>query len=191
MLLMFMIVPPAVGLHSFADQRAETERPLEVHADDLVEQVLADVAQARVQRGHPGVVDQHVDPAELRVDRVDEPVAVVPSTDMRRHRQGTPTGLALDRASQLRARVELAARDHDVRAAPRQCQHHLATEAAAAAGDQRHLAGEVELHRAPPTHRLLRAHSLLSASTPPTMMAAITPTRVTAVITKAMAATSG
>ena len=136
------------------------------------------VAQPRVQRGHPGVVDEHVDPAERR---------------RRRRRRGgrtsshRPTCAATGSArrpvslsttcGQLLARVELAAGDHDVGAgrAPvpstiSRPRPRLPPVTNATLPVKSNCIGA-------PTHRLLRAHSLLSASTPPIMMAAITPTQ--------------
>jgi len=55
MLLMFDDGAAAVLLHPLADERTEAERSLEVDADHLVEQLLTDRAQRRVQRCHPDV----------------------------------------------------------------------------------------------------------------------------------------
>ena len=58
------------GDHARADERAEAERTLEVDGDDLVEQLLAGLDEARVHGRHAGVVDEDVDVPELVVGGV-------------------------------------------------------------------------------------------------------------------------
>ena len=91
----------------------------------------------------PGVVDEHVDAAEALDDRVDQPIAVVPATDVRGDRERLTAG-RLDLAGERVAGVLLAAADDDGRAALGEREAHLAPEAAAAAGDDGDLAGQVE-----------------------------------------------
>jgi hypothetical protein len=80
-----MIEPPSLSAIR-SPTSAQPERALKVDADDLIEELLARLGGRRGARGHPRVVDQHVDPPELPVRGVDEPVDVGPATNVRRHR---------------------------------------------------------------------------------------------------------
>jgi hypothetical protein len=146
MLLMFDDGAAAVLLHPLADERTEAERSLEVDADHLVEQLLTDRAQRRVQRCHPGVVDQHVDVTERSVRDLDEVVDIRPPSDVDGHRERPTAGLGLDDRRQLLAGIELAAGDHDIGARLGQPEHHLPAQATATAGDERDLAGQIDVH---------------------------------------------
>ncbi len=110
-----------------------------------------DVEQRRRHRRDAGVVDEHVDTTELGDGRVDERRALVPVADVAAHGQGPPAARA-DVGRDRLARVELAARDHDVGARVRETESHGAAETLATAGDDDDLAGCVEAgsaHRPP------------------------------------------
>ena len=62
----------------------QPERAFQVDADHLVEQLLGDVGQLAYMRRDAGVVDQHVDPAEIAIDVLDEPLELVPAPDVAR-----------------------------------------------------------------------------------------------------------
>ena len=130
--------------HPRAHHRGETERALQVHVEDLVPQVLGDVLDAVVERGHPRVVDQHVDPPELGVRALGEGLDLAPVADVAGHREGAAAGRLADLLGGRLAGGELAAGDDHVGARLREGQDHGAPEAAAAAGDQRDLAAQVE-----------------------------------------------
>jgi hypothetical protein len=70
----------------------QPERPFEVDADRLVEEFLGDRVQVLVERGHTGVVDQHVEPPEVLQGACDELVAVVPVGDVARYPDGFRAG---------------------------------------------------------------------------------------------------
>jgi hypothetical protein len=70
------------------------------------------------------------------------------------HGQGAPAH-GLDLGRHLLAGVDLAAGDHEVRTGGGEGQHHLAAEPAAAARDQRHLAGQRPGSPVPVCHVLL------------------------------------
>src|SRR5437899_2479739 len=53
-----------------------------VDAEHLVVQLLCDVGELAVARGDPGVVDEHVDPAEVAVDALDQRLELVPVPDV-------------------------------------------------------------------------------------------------------------
>jgi hypothetical protein len=102
-------------------------------------------------RGDAGVVDEHVDVAELAVDSVDETVQLVPVADVAGIGEGAAAQGADLRGHRL-AGIELAARDGDVRPHGREALGHLVAEPAAPARDQYDLAGHVEIlfHRLHP-----------------------------------------
>ncbi len=131
--------------HALPDHRREPERSLQVHSDHLVEQRLADLGQAGVERRHAGVVDQHVDLAEPFVDGVDEPIDLIPVTGM----AGVGEPLAahrLDLRHHLAAGVDFPAGDDDVGAGG-EGKRHFTAQSAAAAGDQSSASGEIEMRR--------------------------------------------
>ena len=78
-----------------------------------------------------------------------EGVEIGPLPDVAGDRQRRPTRLLAHLLGERRAGVELAAGDGDVGAAAGEGQHHLPSEAPAAAGDEGDLAGQVDLHRCP------------------------------------------
>src|SRR6185369_9458430 len=142
--------------------RGEAERALQVHVEDLVPEVLGDVLDAVVERRHARVVDEHVDAAELAVGAVGEGLDLAPVPHVAGHRQRAPPG---GRAHLVRGGLaggELAAGDDDVGARLREGQYHGAAEAAAAAGDEGDLAGEV---KEPVQHSSRSASSTKSPTT--------------------------
>ena len=81
---------------------ARRNGPLRLTRDDLVEQVLADLDERRVQRRHAGVVDEHVDAAELVVHGVGRARRGRPSARRgRRRASARATGLGADLARRL------------------------------------------------------------------------------------------
>ena len=62
-----MIEPPPSATIRGPTRAREPERPLQVEPDHLVPHGFGHLAQVAVEQGHPGVVDQDVDPAEVLV----------------------------------------------------------------------------------------------------------------------------
>src|SRR5205823_392885 len=83
-------------------------------------------------------------------DGVCESVALRPLADMAGEAERLPPRLARDLLGERDARVRLAAGDHDGGTVTREGARDLATEPAAAAGEDRDLAGQVELRHARP-----------------------------------------
>ena len=137
--------PAAAGGHALAHQGAQPERALQVDPDDLVEQLLGDRGQARVERGHAGVVDQDVDRAEGVVRGLDQPVQLGPAPDVAGVRERPPPGGLDDLGGQLLAGLDPPAGDHDVGAGRGERADHLPAEPARPAGDQRDLPGQVDV----------------------------------------------
>ena len=73
-----------------------------------------------VEERHARVVHEYVDVTHLGVGALGELLDLAPLADVRGDRQRAPTGLALDVLGGRLARVELAARDHHVRARARE-----------------------------------------------------------------------
>jgi hypothetical protein len=130
--------------HARADERGQAERPLQVHGEHLVVEFLRDVGDPVVDGRHARIVDEHVDLFERPVGGVRESIEVRPAADVTGVRERVATGLGLDLARELLAALEPPARDHDVGTGAREGEHHLPSHPAAAAGDERHLAGEIE-----------------------------------------------
>ena len=128
----------AGGHHALADQRRQPERALEVQVHDRVEQLLGHRRQRVVERRHARVVDQHVDLAEPVVGGVDQSVELIPPPDVHLVREGGPAGRRRDLLGRDDARFEVAAGDDDVGAASGCAEGHLASQPAAASGDEHH-----------------------------------------------------
>src|SRR5207248_4684448 len=98
---------------------------------------LADLGKLPVHGRQPGVVDEHVDAAEVAVDVLDEPLETVPVPDVadagRRLRALRAQGL-----DDLVAGVGLAADDHHLRAGAGKAARHREAEAPGAARDYGH-----------------------------------------------------
>jgi hypothetical protein len=124
-------------------QRGQAQRALEVDVHRLVEQFGRHVLQRRRHRGDPGVVDEHVDAAELGDGGVDERAALLPVADVAGHREGPPPEGPNLGGDHL-AGVELAAGHHDVGASLGEAEGHRPAEALGGAGHHDHLAGRAE-----------------------------------------------
>src|SRR4029079_3635077 len=103
--------------HPRPDERGQSERPLEIDAQNLVPQLFGDARRVRVERRDAGVVDEDVDTPELSVDPLDERVDVAPAAHVKGLAHAAPPEVD-DLARDPVARVLLAARDHDVGARP-------------------------------------------------------------------------
>ena len=131
--------------HPRADEHGQAERALEVDGENLVVQLLGHAHEVRIERGHPGVVDEHVDLAEAVVGGVDEAVELVPVADVAGDGQGLTARGRLHLLGHRLAVVELATGDDDVGARLGQAEHDGVSETAAATGDDGDLVGDVEI----------------------------------------------
>ena len=114
-------------------------------------------------RRDAGVVDQHVDAAELGDGGLDEVAALLPVADVARHREGAPTeGPHL--VGHPLALVELAAGDHDVGARLGEAERHRPTEALAAAGDHDDLVVDPERRDGHATPAAVRSSAHLASA---------------------------
>ena len=138
-----MIDPPPGLHHPLADQRGEPERPLEVDGDHLVEELLGDVAEALVDRRDAGVVDEHVDAAEVAIDVLDQPVELLPVPDVAGV-GARAAAVGAQRGGDLVAGVGLAADDDDLGAGLREAARDREPEPAGSAGDDGDAVGKVE-----------------------------------------------
>ena len=130
--------------HALADERAQPERALEVDGDHLVEQLLGHLAQRAVERRDAGVVDEHVDAAELAVRRLDEPLELVPAADVARVRE-RPAAVRHAALRRLAGRRPPCGWTRRRRRRPTAKARAIARPSPrVAAGDERHAAGEVE-----------------------------------------------
>ena len=135
---------PAAGIdHALAHFRAKPERTFQIDVQHLVVQRLRDIRRTAVERRHAGVVDQHVDLAEMSVNRVDQPVYLIPVADVAAMGESAPAE-RLDLLRHGLARIGLAAGDRDIGAGRRETQRHFPSHTAAAAGDQDDLAGHID-----------------------------------------------
>ena len=128
--------------HALAHLAGQTERPLEVEVHHRIEQLFGHLV-ARHPRAHAGVVHKNIHTSEGGIGLLYQPVALGPLADVRRYGQR----LAAQRPhflGHLLAVFQLAAGDDDVGAARREGLDHLVAQPARTAGDQRHLAGEIE-----------------------------------------------
>ena len=92
----------------------------------------------------PALLISVVDLAEPFVGRLDQSVELIPAAHVHLVRHRGAAGLGLDLLGGGHAVLQLAAGDHHVGAAARGGERHLAAQPAAAAGDQDHLAGQIE-----------------------------------------------
>ena len=129
------IEPPSPAIIRSPTSAVSRNGPFRLTREHLVPELLGDALRIGVRRRDPGVVDEHVDAAELVVGRVDERVDLVPVADVAAVRERAPTE-APDLRRGLVARVLLPARDDDVRAGLRERAQDRATEAPRATGDQ-------------------------------------------------------
>ena len=114
-----MIEPPPASTIRSPTSAASRNGPFRLTRDDLVEQLLGDVGEAPVDRRDAGVVDEHVDAAEVAIDVVDQPVELLPVPDVARV-GGRPAALGAQRGGDLVAGVGLAADDDDLGAGLRE-----------------------------------------------------------------------
>ena len=139
-----MIEPPspaAIRSPTSADSR---NGPLRLTPTTLSKSSSVHVGERRVQRGDAGVVDEDVDAPELLVGGVDEPLEVVPASDVARARRARGRRRPRSSAATSRAGVRLAAGDDEVGAGRRERARDRQAEPARAAGDERDAAGQVE-----------------------------------------------
>ena len=92
-----------------------------------------------------GVIDQNIHPAETRDRLADQLLAVLVGCDIHRNGERLRADLS-DQLGGLRERLRAARADHHLRALPRQPDRRRPSDALAAAGDDRDLALESELH---------------------------------------------
>ena len=123
--------------------RAEPDIALDVGPHDLVEGLVRDVEQRAEIGVHRGVADEDVDLAVMlgraRYQRLD----FVAAGDVAGNDVGVAAGFA-DAVGHLPARIGLAAGDHDLGAELREQFGRGTADAAARAGDDGDLAGEIE-----------------------------------------------
>lgn len=93
--------------------------------------------------GHSGIIDQHVDPPEFPISRLDQRIAIGPSPGMHGKGQGAAAEFAAFLGHDLTVFQLAAGDDHIGPAFGESLDHHIA-EPAAAAGNQHDLAGEIE-----------------------------------------------
>ncbi len=165
MLEMLIIDPPSPATMRAPTSALESERALQVHGDDLVEEILAGLDERRVHGRRSGVVDEDVDAPELLVRGFGEPLQVIPTPDVTGDGQRMPTSRLTNLVGHVGASLDAAARDDDIGAVTREGEHHLATQTTAAAGDQCDLAGEIDVHHRPPLSARMRRARLASIPT--------------------------
>ena len=102
---------------------------------------------------------------ELVVRGVREAFEVVPAPDMAGDGQRTTTGLPLHLVGHLLARLDAAAGDDDIGAVTGEGEHHLPPEPTAPAGDEGHLARQVDVHQCAPWPARMRRARLASIPT--------------------------
>jgi len=141
------------GRHPAPDHRHQAERALQVHAVRLVEQLFGDVLDGSVERGHAGVVDEHVDLPELEVDGVNQPVEGLPAADMGIDSQRAPSGLGGHLGGELITRGSVAAGDNHVVARAGEAQCHRPAESPTSTGDEGNPAVKVEMRGRRGFHR--------------------------------------
>ena len=128
--------------HAGQHEAGEDDGAGEVEVQDGFDLGLREVVELAL-RIAPGVVDEHVDRAEVALDGFDERVAVLGGCDVRRDRDDVAS-----RSRQfVRRDVELAAGaggKSDTSAALHERRRDVRTDAARAAGDERRSAVEVE-----------------------------------------------
>src|SRR5581483_10845880 len=151
----------------------------QVHVDDLLPACERRLLRPRAPDG-AGVVDEHVDAAELRArpldDRLD--LALVANVAPERERP-TPVGAQL--LGRPLAAVEVAGAEDEIGARLGERLGHLAADAGAAAGDDRDPAGQVEelaRPQSPLRHRQSRHLRSLASSVEPTLTARAPPSSV-------------
>ena len=128
--------------HAVRHLRREAEGALEIEVHDGIEQLLGDLVAGR-SWPHAGVVDQDVDAAKGGIGLFHQPVALRPFADMGADSDGAAAkGTAF--LGHRFAIFQIAAGDDDIGAALGQSLDHLIAQTPAAAGDQRHLAGEIK-----------------------------------------------
>ena len=131
------------GRHSLGNLRGEPKWSLEVEVHHAVEQRFADLMRW-LSRRHAGIVDQNVDATEFGIGKFDQAIDIRPATCMGGDGERSAAHGAHVGGGGFTG-VQLAAGDNQVGAAGGEGLHHLQTKAAAAAGDQGHLAGQIEL----------------------------------------------
>ena len=130
--------------HHRRDLLAHAQWALEIHREDLAPVVEGHLAHRHRRRVDAGVVDQHVDTAEPVDDLLDEPGDGVPVTDVAGEGEHLGAGGGPDLLGHLVAQLLLAGADHDLGAGRGQSLDHGPADALGGAGDDGHLAGEVE-----------------------------------------------
>ena len=93
---------------------ASRNGPLRLTRDDLVEQLLGDVAERVVERRDAGVVDEHVDAAEVAVDRRRRAARARPSARRGRRTASARPPAARSAAATSSQALRLAADDDDL-----------------------------------------------------------------------------
>ena len=141
---MLMMLPPLAG-DAVGPHRPQAPLEAERGAEDVDLEHRADVLRVDVDDQaadlDPGVVDQHVQPAEVGGGRRDRvlPAALVGHVEVHE-----PVAVALQRVGDLRAEVVLEVGDDDPGAGRGQGLRHAFAEALGASGDEGRAAGEVE-----------------------------------------------
>ena len=139
-----MIDPPPAATIRSPTSAASRNGPLRLTAMTC-RQLLGDIGQLAVERRQAGVVDQHVDAAEVAVDVLDERVESVPVADMAR-RTPPPRALRPRSARGHVARTASPLRLTTTTSAPALGERpgHREAEAAGATGHDRPPARQVE-----------------------------------------------
>src|SRR6185437_17181170 len=106
------------GGHPAADQRTQPERAREVDVDHLAPELGGHLGESVVRGGDARVVDQDVDPAQLGVGEIDEPVDLLPTPDVGRVGHYPASGFGFYLPGRRGERVEAASDDDHVGSAP-------------------------------------------------------------------------
>src|ERR1700722_2673525 len=130
--------------HPGSDEGGKPEHALHVETHDLVPHGFCHIGHLLVEKGHPRIVHEYVDPTELRVCSLHQRFELVPDADVARERQSFAASSALDLPADSLTSVDLAARNDDIRPTSREGKHHLASESAAPASDERPPPRQVE-----------------------------------------------
>ena len=135
--------PPPPLAHVGQDGADELERPADVRGEHPLE-VVAALALERPDRDDAGVVDQHVDAAEVVADLADEPPHVVGVRHVAGGGEGVGRAAVYELLAGLAQLVLVAGAQGDAAAGVGELAADLQAQTAAAAGDEGDLAGQLE-----------------------------------------------
>ena len=152
-----MIDPPPPSTIRSPTSAASRNGPLRLTAITLSKSSSVTSLRLLVHRRDAGVVDEHVDAAEVAVDVLDQPVELLPVPDVAGVGRSRLAALGAQRGGDLVAGVGLAADDDDLGAGLREAARDREPEPAGSAGDHGDAAGEVEAVPGIDGSRLARA----------------------------------